>query len=140
MAKQLSGVSCKVGWFESSKYADGTPVAYVAAIQELGYAAGGIPPRPTMRPTAAAEQGTWGKIIADGARKVVAGTFTPFDALDRVGLVAAGDIRKAISQVTAPALAPSTLAARRAAGNNSTKPLVDERILINTLTHQTEQS
>lgn len=34
--KELDGKVAKAGWFESSKYEDGTPVAYVASIQEFG--------------------------------------------------------------------------------------------------------
>lgn len=34
--KELDGTSAKAGWFATSKYEDGTPVAYVAAIQEYG--------------------------------------------------------------------------------------------------------
>lgn len=38
---ELAKKQLKVGFFAHSKYPDGTPVAYVAAIQELGYPAGG---------------------------------------------------------------------------------------------------
>lgn len=34
--KQLDGASAKAGWFQTSKYEDGTPVAYIAAIHENG--------------------------------------------------------------------------------------------------------
>lgn len=34
--KGMDGVQAKAGWFESSVYEDGTPVAYIAAIQEMG--------------------------------------------------------------------------------------------------------
>lgn len=34
--KALDGTSAKAGWFETSKYENGTPVAYIAAIQEYG--------------------------------------------------------------------------------------------------------
>ena len=46
--KALAKIEGKVGWFESAEYPEGTPVAYVAAIQELGH--GKIPPRPFMAP------------------------------------------------------------------------------------------
>lgn len=36
IALDIDTMETKVGWFEGSKYEDGTPVAYVAAIQELG--------------------------------------------------------------------------------------------------------
>jgi hypothetical protein len=34
--KELDGVETRAGWFESSKYEDGTSVAEVAAVQEFG--------------------------------------------------------------------------------------------------------
>lgn len=140
LAAGLEGIQTKVGWFEGNKYPDGTPVAYVAAVQEFGYAEGNIPPRPYFRPTIEAEQKKWATIIGDGARKVIKGSMTPHQALDRVGLVAAGDVRAAIAAVTTPALAPSTLAARKARGNGSAKPLVDTRVMLPTLTHVTESA
>lgn len=45
---ELNKKQLKIGFFEHSKYPDGTPIAYVAAIQELGY--GPIPPRPFFAP------------------------------------------------------------------------------------------
>ena len=50
-AKELDGKELKVGWFASSKYENGTPAAYVAAIHEFGYPEGNIPPRLGMRGT-----------------------------------------------------------------------------------------
>lgn len=34
--KQLDGLQVRAGWFESTKYEDGTPVAGIAAVQEFG--------------------------------------------------------------------------------------------------------
>lgn len=140
LAKELEGVETKVGWFETNKYPDGTPVAYVASIQEFGYAEGGIPPRPFFRPTIVAQSNAWANGIGQAARRVIAGSMTPFQAMDALGLAAAGDVRKAIADLTSPTLSKRTLAARKKRGNNSTKPLVDTRVLMPTLTHQTEQS
>lgn len=134
----LQGAETRVGWFEGSKYADGTSVAYVASIQEFGYPEGGIPPRLGLRSTISEKQGEWAKNMATGARRVLKGQMTPFQALDAVGLVAAGDMRAAISEVTSPPLKPSTLAARRRRGNSNTKPLSDLRILQPTLNHVTK--
>jgi hypothetical protein len=41
-------VVVKVGWVDKETYADGTPVAMVAAIQNFGAPARGIPARPTL--------------------------------------------------------------------------------------------
>lgn len=110
---QLAGVKGKVGWFESAKYADGTPVAYVATIQEFGH--GAIPPRPFMRPTTEAKRGAWRDIAARGAKAVLKGTVTGKAMMDTIGLQAAGDISKTISQITTPQLAPTTIELRRRA-------------------------
>ena len=40
LADQIKKSKLEVGFFESAKYPDGTPVAYVAAIQEFGNPAG----------------------------------------------------------------------------------------------------
>ena len=127
MLADLEKKEVRVGFFENSKYPDGTPIAYVAAIQEFGY--GPIPPRPFMRPAEEANKGKWLKGIAAGVRGVIAGNVTLDHALEQVGMVAAGDVRKAIKAVTAPPLAESTVRARqrRKKGKKavSRKPLVD---------------
>ena len=127
MLAELDKKEIRVGFFENSKYTDGTPIAYVAAIQEFGY--GPIPPRPFMRPAEEANKGKWLKGIAAGVRGVIAGQVTLDHALEQVGMVAAGDVRKAIKSVTAPPLAESTVRARqrRKKGKKavSRKPLVD---------------
>ena len=127
MLAELEKKEIRVGFFENSKYTDGTPIAYVAAIQEFGY--GPIPPRPFMRPAEEENKGKWLKGIAAGVRGVIAGNVTLDHALEQVGMVAAGDVRKAIKAVTAPPLAESTVRARhrRKKGKKavSRKPLVD---------------
>lgn len=127
----------KVGFFETSKYEDGTPVAYVAVIQEFGAPENGIPPRPFMRTTVEAKQGEWKEIARQGANAMLEGNATGETVLEAIGLKAAGDIRRTISQITTPALAQSTVDARRRGKSdktttgNLTKPLVDTGTLIN---------
>lgn len=127
MLADLEKKEVRVGFFENSKYPDGTPIAYVAAIQEFGY--GPIPPRPFMRPAEEANKGKWVKGISSGVRAVIAGQVTLDHALEQVGMVAAGDVRKAIKAVTAPPLAESTVRARQSRKKGkkavSRKPLVD---------------
>lgn len=127
MLAELEKKEVRVGFFENSTYPDGTPIAYVAAIQEFGY--GPIPPRPFMRPAEEANKGKWVKGIASGVRAVIAGQVTLDHALEQVGMVAAGDVRKAIKAVTAPPLAESTVRARQSRKKGkkavSRKPLVD---------------
>lgn len=132
--KDLDGIECQVGWFSSAKYEDGTPVAYVASIQEFGH--GPIPPRSFMRTTQAERGGYWQDLVGAATKGVTEGRRSAADVMELLGSQAAGDVRAKIASIQEPALAPGTIAARKRAGNSSTKPLVDERIMINTLTHQ----
>lgn len=143
--KDLAGIEARAGWFASSKYPDGTPVAYVAAIHTYGYAAGGIPPRTGLVEMVEAKQTYWALIAQAQAKKVVAGTMTGLQAMDVLGGAAAGDIRKQIISVVSPPLKPATIAARAARagirdgkslGASGEKPLNDTGLLLATITHE----
>lgn len=143
LALGIDGYTSKVGWFESAKYEDGTPVAGVAAVHEFG--SGNVPPRPFMRPTAKKESAQWGKIAGSGTRAILAGNASPSDVMDGLGLAAEGDIRKTISQIQEPPLAPATIRAKQSkladknkVGNLS-KPLVETGLMIASLTSVTEK-
>lgn len=148
--RELDGITGKTGWFETAKYADGTPVAYVAAIQEFGAvlrpddglglasqwmgenegpAGGFIPPRPFMRPAVAKHGQEWMDLLAKGAKAALAGKFTAVEVMESVALRAAGDIGKQISAVMTPPLAPSTIAAK-----GFSKPLVDTGLMLQSVT------
>lgn len=161
--KRLDGERGKVGWFESAKYEDGTPVAYVATIQEYGF--GPIPPRPFMRPTAEEKQKTWTRNAADISRAIVRGQVSD-GLMETLGSKAAGDVRKYISKITSPALSPITLYLRRKrkegakitgktvgeaakavadgqvtqASASEAKPLNDTGYMLATLTHTVERT
>lgn len=130
LAQELEQNEVAAGWFETARYEDGTPVAYIAAIQEFGHAPH-IPPRPTMRPTVDSRSAEWTKIYAHTIKTAASGTAV----LEVMGGQIAGDMREAISELTSPGLAKPTIKARQRRGNGSTKPLVDTRYMINTLTH-----
>lgn len=157
----LQKINAKVGWFESSHYPDGTPVAYVVMVQEFGW--GPIPPRLGMRTTAAAKKTEWAATSALASKRVLDGKMTPMQAMDLLAIKAEGDVAKHIATVTQPPLSPFTLAARKRrqlggivtgatlgefgarqkagtldTSGVSTKPLVDSALMINTLTHITE--
>jgi hypothetical protein len=135
----------KVGFFPSSKYEDGTPVAYVATIQEYGAPAQGIPATGFMRSTVETKQGEWRGIAQQGARAMIAGNATGAQVLEAIGLKAAGDIRYTIAKVNSPPLAASTIAARlrRRADKSTvgglTKRLVDTGTLLNAVTNSVEE-
>lgn len=119
----------RVGWFETSRYLNGEPVAYIAAIQEYGMAGRSIPARPFMRPAYENNAPKWTRMAAGGFKAAVAGAIDLGDALEQIGGVAAGDIAKAIQAVTSPPI-------KYKRKNGSTKPLVDTGQMIQSVTYR----
>lgn len=95
--KDLQGANVRIGWFASSKYPDtnSTPVAYVAAINELG-----PHKRPFMQPTADERDKEWSALMLQLSKRIVTGKMTTEDALTAVGLQVGGDIQKKIAQIS----------------------------------------
>lgn len=133
---QVEQKEVQVGFFESSAYEDGTPVAYVAAIQEFGYPEGGIPARPFLRPTIAQQQAAWRETLQRGFRAAVNDQITVQFMLEQFGMAAAGQVKVTISKITEPPLAAATLKARQNRKKTpgvSAKPLVDTGLLISSV-------
>lgn len=104
----------KIGFFPSAKYSDGTPIAYVAAIQEHGVTEGAnIPPRPFFRPTMDARRSAWKDQIGRGMASAMSGKRSVRDVLEAVSSGAAGDVRATIASIQSPALSPITILARK---------------------------
>ncbi|MDE9455631.1 hypothetical protein [Xenorhabdus bovienii] len=138
---ELGKKQVKIGFFSQSKYPDGTPIAYVAAIQELGYPTGGIPPRPFMRPAMSENQSKYSGLMARAAKAAIKGNISVSDGLTQMGSVAAGDIKLAISAVTTPPLKDSTITARagrHSKGKATNKPLVDTGQMLQAVTFVVE--
>lgn len=152
----------KIGFFGSAKYEDGTPVAYVATKQEFGFKH--IPSRSFIRSTISEEKQVWADLMGKGVRAVLIGNGTIASVVEKVGAKAAGDMRKKIADIHSPPLSPVTLQLRKwkkggqkitdktvgwaaslvkkgiaDTGGVSTKPLVDSRIMITSLTHIVEK-
>jgi len=140
----LDRKSVKVGWFSSAKYTNGTPIAYVAAIQEFGFSGKNIPPRPFMRPTAASKEAEWIETMRKGSEQVAKGKMTVEQVLGLVGQQAVGDIKEAIIALKSPALKAATIESRRrkmADGKkigNLTKPLVETGRLLKTVQYEVD--
>ncbi len=161
--KAMDGLEGKVGWFAGSAYPDGTSVAYVAAIQELGSPARKIPPRSFMRSTALEKNKAWQNKASEISAAILAKKITPQQGMELLCLQAEGDIAETISKIQSPPLSEITLGARkyRQMGKKvtgatigeiarklkdgtldisgvSTKPLVDSAVMVNSLTHTVE--
>jgi len=142
--KALGNAEGKVGWFESARYEGGQPVAGVAFVQEHGSPKHSIPARPFMRPTAAEKSESWAKTAAGLSRAAMRGEIAPDAVMEGLALAAEGNVRVAITKLTAPALSPKTVAARKrrlankgkGAKASIAKPLVDTGLMLATLTSQ----
>lgn len=137
---EFQGLKAKVGFFESAKYEDGTPVAYIAAIQELGSPANNIPSRSFMRTTCIRETRAWANLVGVGAKSVLNNGTSPAAVMELLALRAAGDMQKTISQLWEPPLKEATVKARARRYKSRTitaslrKPLEDTGYMRDSLT------
>ena len=144
--RHLGNKVAKVGWFENSKYEDGTPVAGIAAQNEFGNPSKHIPARPFMRPTIIAQKVAWQKIAENGAKAILADKATIQSVMELLGNKVVFDIQKTISQLTQPPLSPATIAARLARKSNKkhvgnlTKPLIDTSVMFTTILSKIEDA
>ena|ERR1043165_9642197 len=144
--KSIKGWQAKVGWVARKQYPDSEmTTAGAAAIAEYGAPSKNIPPRPIMRPTIAKQKNLWAQIARNEGKLILEGKQTGQGAMERIGLQAAGDARETITQIFSPPLSPKTIAARlrryknKKTVGNLTKPLVDTKTLLNSLTNTVER-
>lgn len=107
---ELNQSNVRVGWFESARYNDdkATPVAYVAAINELGPHA-----RPFMRTAKDESEAEWNKTMEALSRQILNGKLTALDALELLGYAVGADIKEKIATIQDPPLSLITLIARK---------------------------
>lgn len=132
--EDLGKLKAEVGWQDTAKYPDGTPVALVAQTHEYGSPSRHVPPRPIVRPTILAEKREWSDSMGKGVKAVAQGKRSPLQVIQAVGELAAGDVRKAITQVNSPALAESTVASRKRRGLEPNKPLQATGLMLTSCT------
>ncbi len=161
---EFQGKTAQAGFFPGTAYPDGTPVAYVAAIQEYG--AGKTPPRHPIRSAIEQYKSQWRDDLGRGVKAVIEGSVTSEAVLQQVGGAMASDIQTSISEVTDPPLSPITVmlrgmrrndpglvvtgktvgeAAQRVADGEtnygaSDKPLIDSGLLLASVTHKVGDS
>lgn len=131
--KELDSKQVKVGYFPTSRYPDGKPVAGVAVVQEFGSVSRRIPPRPFFRPAVDGSRQMQRDAIAAAVRRAVSGRQTVEQGMEQLGAAVVGEIQKAISELDSPPLADSTI---RRKGNS--KPLVDTGMMLQSVTYVVE--
>ena len=132
LAKKVSkSATLRVGFLEGATYPDGTSVPMVAAIQEFGAPAKGIPPRPFFRGMIAKESKHWSD---DVAAVLKSSDYDAPRALALMGEEIKGELVQSITVLTDPPLSPKTVAAKGFA-----KPLVDTGHLRNSVGSEVEE-
>ncbi len=141
----LTNTELKVGWFESNRYPNGTPVAYIATINEFGSPSRNIPARPFMRPTVIRGRDFWKEFVMQETKKAYNGRQTVSGMFNALGLNVSGEIGRSISEVFEPPLSPVTIRARlRKLENQVTignlyKPLVETGLMFTSVTYVVEE-
>lgn len=149
----------RVGFLEGATYPDGTSVAMVAALQNFGAPARGIPPRPFFTNMVKDKSPRWPEQLAG---LLEANDWDVDVALNQMGAGIAGQLRQAIVETNSPPLSAITLmlrkmkyddpdlvvtgatvgeAARRVAAGESyadapTKPLVDSSHMLQSVDYE----
>lgn len=132
VASQLESKQVKVGFIDGATYPDGTSVAMVAATNEYGRPEKNQPPRPFFRKAIAAHESEWSEAVARGIRAGV----PVEEVLEVIGARIQGDVQESISLLMEPPIKDATIANRRRRGNNSTKPLVDTKVMIGDVNYE----
>ena len=110
--------------------------AAIGYIHEHGAPEMNIPARPFLIPGIAACKDSVVKQFSLAARRSIKGDAAAVEqGLNRAGLVAQNSVRRVINTGIAPALAESTLNARRRRGKTRTKPLIDSGQLRNAVVY-----
>jgi len=130
-------ITIDIGFFETDKYPDGTPVSLVAASNELGVPDQGIPSRPFMRMAYKDKKDEWNRLAGNLFARVAAGKMDWDKALNQIGLVIVGDVKQSITDNTFDPLADSTIAARaRRSKSHTDKPLIDTSRMLTSIKHK----
>jgi len=161
----LDDFEIQAGWFENTKYDDGTSVGGIAAVQNYGAIINVtpkqrnflhylgihlknstgeiiIPPRPFMEKAKARVQGSEGKqVLLQELLRVFEGKQTMEQATNRLGAWLQGVIQEEIKNTTEPPLSDATIEIRNSeyvskSKNSSTKPLQGSGIMFSTVQYK----
>lgn len=142
LAKQLGELGklrASIGWHDTAKYPDGTPVAVAAVSAEYGNVKKNVPPRPIVRPTIESQSKEWSRLAGEGVKAIASGTRTAEQVITAIGEKAAGDVRHKITRIDSPPLAESTQRTRERQGYKPDKPLVRSGLMLSTCTSEVEK-
>ena len=116
MAKRLKKAeTVSAGFLEGATNNSGQSAAMIAAIQEYGAPAKGIPPRPFFRNMIKENKDQWGNQIA---HFLIQTNFDSLATLGKMGEELRDQIRDSMKEITEPELSPVSVLLRERFGNN----------------------
>jgi hypothetical protein len=132
MKKRLGSLdrSVLVGVPAGKREPDGTSTALVAAVNEFGSGDGRIPARPFLRPAIRDNLPEFRRLNAGTVSRVARDQMAPVKALDTLGVVASGKVKKKIVDGPFQPNAPSTIKRKK-----SSRPLIDTGSMRQSITH-----
>jgi hypothetical protein len=130
--RELTNKQLKVGFIDGATYPDGTPVSQVAFNNEYGVPEKRQPPRPFFRNAIADHQDEWKDAIGRGIRAGLPVNIV----LEQIGALAASDVYTSITQLVDPPISSRTIRERQERGNMSVKPLIDTKVMINSVSYE----
>lgn len=136
IARELANKTLKVGFIDGATYPTGESVAQVAFNNEYGVPEKRQPPRPFFRNAISDHQDEWKDAIGRG----IAAGYPVAQVLEQVGALAASDVYTSITQLMDPPISMRTIRDRQERGNMSTKPLIDTKIMINSISYEVRDS
>ena len=140
ITQKIPDYNIKVGWFENSKYSDGTPIGGIAAVQNYGATINQtvtekqrkflmllgiflkktttalhivIPPTHFMENCQKKNKEKWRKLIHDAWISVFVGDIEPDKAVEQIAAAIEGDLVKEIARGEYPPDKPSTILQKR---------------------------
>lgn len=122
---------CRVGFFESAKYDNDTPVAAVARYNEFGL---GVPMRPFMRPAIHQNKEGLVDLLHRKYSEALRNNIDTMAVLFQFGLYCQGLVQDQIRNTWSPPNAPATV---RKKGKNT--PLRDTLTMLHSVSHQEEE-
>lgn len=132
--KVRNAAELRVGFLEGATYPDknSTPVALVAAVQNFGSAASGIPPRPFFSDMVRDKSGEWPKLLGNA---LTSSDYDAEKALRLMGEEIKGELQGSIVSYAGTPLAEATVAAK-----GFDKQLIDSSHMLNSVDYEVEGS
>jgi hypothetical protein len=133
VAKRLgSPQEVRTGFLEGSTESDGTSTPLIAAINEFGAPAAGIPPRPFFRGMITQHQSEWG---AQLGKVLVTQDYDAGVSLGLMGELIGGELVQSIKDLTSPPLAQSTIDRK-----GFDKPLINTGDMWKSVNHEVREA